>query len=92
MATFLTRVELHAADSGDYDRLHEEMAKRGFRRTLLGSDGKYYMLPTAEYESSGDYNVEAVRDSAQAAVQTTGRTGWVISVRYDLAAWFLPKL
>jgi hypothetical protein len=29
MAKFITRIELHNADSDDYEKLHEEMEKEG---------------------------------------------------------------
>ena len=53
MSQFTTRVELHDADSADYEELHEEMEKRGFTRTVTSSDGITYQLPTAEYNYEG---------------------------------------
>jgi hypothetical protein len=91
MATFLTRVELHGASGADYEQLHAEMAKLQFRRTVVADDGTTYQLPTAEYISNSELPIESVRDLAYVAVKATGRTGWVISVRYDVAAWILAK-
>jgi hypothetical protein len=38
MNRFTTRVELHYADEDEYETLHEEMQRRGFSRTILGTD------------------------------------------------------
>ena len=38
MANFLTRIELHDADSDDYTTLHAAMEAKGFRRTIIGGD------------------------------------------------------
>lgn len=48
MAKYTVRVELHDAEGNDYDKLHEEMKKRGFSR-ILKINGVRYHLPTAEY-------------------------------------------
>jgi len=52
MAAFTVRVELHKADSDDYDKLHEKMEADGFSRTVASDDGATYHLPTAEYSYS----------------------------------------
>ena len=91
MAMFLTRVELHSATGADYDRLHVEMAKQKFSRTIPADDGSRYQLPTAEYYSQGDLSVEAVRKLADVAIAATGKSAWVISVRWDMASWRLAK-
>jgi hypothetical protein len=89
MAKFLTRVELHGASGEDYETLHAEMAKLHFRRTIVAADGTVFALPTAEYQSISELPVENVRDLANLAVQATGKTGWIITVRYDVAGWQL---
>ncbi|EML2066018.1 type V toxin-antitoxin system endoribonuclease antitoxin GhoS [Enterobacter asburiae] len=48
MTSYTVRVELHGAESDEYEKLHEEMAKAGFEKVIL-IDGIYYELPTAEY-------------------------------------------
>ncbi|HAZ4812037.1 TPA: hypothetical protein J5T73_000193 [Enterobacter cloacae] len=48
MTNYTVRVELHDADSDDYDKLHDEMRKQGFsKRIKIGDDT--WELPTAEY-------------------------------------------
>lgn len=48
MTSYTVRVELHGAESDEYEKLHDEMAKEGFEKVILiGS--VYYKLPTAEY-------------------------------------------
>ena len=64
MSKFTTRVELHNADSDDYDTLHDEMKAEGFSRTIENSDGVSYHLPTAEYNYIGDATASDVRDKA----------------------------
>jgi len=49
MTNYTVRVELHDADDGDYDDLHDAMAKKGFVRWVKSSDGEKSQLPTAEY-------------------------------------------
>ncbi|MBS0971889.1 hypothetical protein [Serratia rubidaea] len=49
MASFTVRVELHRADSEDYENLHEKMGEKGYSREITGSNGKKYKLPDAEY-------------------------------------------
>lgn len=65
MASFTVRVELHRADADEYEMLHQEMAAKGFRRTISSGNGKRYKLPDAEYnytsgnESRNDVLVKA---------------------------------
>jgi len=49
MAQFIVRIELHGAKGEDYSKLHSAMGHHGFLRTLTGTDGIVYLLPTAEY-------------------------------------------
>ncbi len=89
MAKFVTRVELHGATYADYETLHTAMAAVGFRRSVLGTDGKWYQLPTAEYSIDTDNDLAWVRDAARRAANTTGRSSWVVSVKSDGMAWYL---
>jgi hypothetical protein len=71
MPQFITRIELHGARGEDYFRLHSVMESRGFSRKILGGDGMYYLLPTAEYIRSGSsLTPEKVRGDAQGAAST----------------------
>jgi hypothetical protein len=78
MASFLTRVELYGSPtSADYLKLHEEMEKRQFSRTIKGDDGKTYHLPTAEYHSySSTLDAAGVRNLAVDAAKAVGYVSW----------------
>ncbi|MVN76908.1 hypothetical protein GO988_11290 [Hymenobacter sp. HMF4947] len=66
----MTRVVLHRIDdSEDYTDLHSQMESRGFSRIIVGSDGRRYRLPPAEYVLVSDtLNRENVKKLAEAAV------------------------
>lgn len=91
MAQFITRVELHSARNElDYLRLHSEMSKEGFSRTILANDGKTYQLPTAEYNYIGNKTRSQVLDSAKRAANATGHSSWIlvteaVGCNFDLA-------
>lgn len=85
--TYLVRVELHDASRADYEALHAAMAARGFARTIRGSDGVVYHLPTAEYMVDTVAGGEQVRSTADSAAATTGKKHGVIVVRWDWAWW-----
>ena len=74
MASFTTRVELHNADSEDYDKLHEYMEKEGFSRKITSSDEITYQLPTAEYNYLGEINISDLLDKAEVAAKKTKKT------------------
>jgi hypothetical protein len=54
MPQFITRVELHGARREDYTRLHAAMESRGFSREIMAENRTIYILPTAEYNRTGD--------------------------------------
>ncbi|OWO82435.1 DUF2622 domain-containing protein [Photorhabdus luminescens] len=65
MANFTVRVELHNANSSDYENLHEKMESAGFERTITSESGKVYHLPDAEYSISSNKSIEEVRNLAR---------------------------
>lgn len=71
MAWFMTRVELHLGDSGDYEELHAAMASKGFSRILVGDNGAAYKLPTAEYFYDGEEARKHVLVLAKEAAEST---------------------
>lgn len=74
MAKFTTRVELHKANSDDYDTLHEEMENEGFTRTITDTDtNEEFHLPEAEYNYEGNTTKGDVLDKAKKAADNTGR-------------------
>jgi hypothetical protein len=78
MTSFMTRVELHSAESSDYTNLHAEMTKRGFSQKIKSDDGIVYHLPTAEYEYIEDVKRQVVLDKAKAAVVAIKKSGGII--------------
>ncbi|MCM2547628.1 hypothetical protein [Burkholderia glumae] len=69
MPKFTTRVVLHDIDQKShpsYTKLHAEMEKEGFTRTIFG-DGKDWHLPPAEYNYEGSITRAALLKKAQAA-------------------------
>ena len=86
MSHFTTRVELHkASTSEDYTKLHAEMEKEGFWRTIkLEGETTTYHLPTAEYNySSNDKTTEQVLELAKKAATRTGKTFMVLVTKSD---------
>jgi hypothetical protein len=77
MASFTTRIELDDVKLGDYYTLDDEMHRRGFTRTIKGSDAVYKM-PEATYNFVGDIAEQAVYDKAVQAVAALGRTGGIV--------------
>lgn len=91
-----TRVELHGAvSSADYEALHTAMASQGFSRTIRGSDGFRYQLPTAMYYflCPDHLSIENVRDNASAAASSVWKQGHEVFVTLGPSAWRgLPKV
>lgn len=85
MKKFTTRVELHKANSEDYDTLHTEMMKEGFSTTIqFENDDNIYQLPTAEYNRAGEnLTSQNVLDSAKRAAAKTNKTFSVLVTKAD---------
>lgn len=50
MTDFFIRVELHGANSEDYEKLHAQMESHGFSQTYAEKNStRVFQLPTAEY-------------------------------------------
>jgi hypothetical protein len=98
MADFTVRIELHGAVAGDYDTLHEQMERGGFRRYIAGasSDGGtgIWQLPTAEYDFSSSSSAAAVRDYAKGIADTVRNGAWCLVTQVDgtQRAWFTKKI
>jgi hypothetical protein len=86
MPKFTVRVELHYADDDDYERLHSAMERVGFSRTITGSDGTEYSLPTAEYNTDGT-DADAVLDLAKRAADSTGKRFAVLVTESQRRRW-----
>ena len=96
--TIITRVELHkdtartkphSSDAAEYDLLHEEMHKLGYRRCFTGGDDKLRKLPPGEYRiretaDSGDAARTAAMDKAKkAATKATSAERFSLLVNGD---------
>ncbi|WP_175878885.1 hypothetical protein [Burkholderia sp. BCC0097] len=77
MAEFFTRVELHDEQKGDYDKLHAQMAIRGFARTVT-VNGIECHLPDATYVISGVGTAQGVNELALEAVNAIGRAAGIV--------------
>lgn len=76
----MTRIELHDADSDDYEILHAAMEAEGFERTITSYDGVTYHLPTAEYYRETNLTRQEVLDAAKhAATETDRKFGAVVT-------------
>ncbi|MFL9483799.1 hypothetical protein ACI6Q2_13560 [Chitinophagaceae bacterium LWZ2-11] len=98
MATYMTRIELHKKDNKtvsaeDYETLHTEMRKKGFKTTIKGVTGKTYHLLTAEYQISTENDLEKVLNDAGEAANNTKKASQnienysVFSCDYSSAMW-----
>ncbi|GBR35570.1 type V toxin-antitoxin system endoribonuclease antitoxin GhoS [Gluconobacter kondonii] len=87
MPRFTVRVELHNAQPQDYELLHEEMLKFHFKRTIEGTDGTIYKLPTAEYNIISADTGEEVRSNAFQATKNIGKYASVLVTKSDGIFW-----
>src|SRR5688572_27684813 len=75
MAKYITRIELHKAENHtvtaqDYDTLHGEMKKKGFKRTIVSDDRRAFKLLDGEYRrTTTASNLDQVLLDAKAAAQ-----------------------
>jgi hypothetical protein len=95
MAKFMTRIELHDADSNDYETLHLEMQKKGFDKTIKDNVNKEYHLPNGEYYFNKPIQVhltkddyEIVLEKAISAAEKTKKEFSIITSRTDVINWY----
>jgi hypothetical protein len=91
MAWYLIRVELHDADSDDYDILHQAMKDAGFLTKIDDDNGIWYKLPTAEYYISSALNVDAIWAKATEVAETAEKSFWLIVLLFNQARFTLDK-
>ncbi|WP_025123842.1 MULTISPECIES: hypothetical protein [unclassified Serratia (in: enterobacteria)] len=87
MTSFTVRVELHNADSEDYEDLHKKMKAIGFNRTIQSGDGIRYQLPDAEYDYSGNVSRSAVLDKAYDAAKSVKKNPAVLVTESAGRTW-----
>lgn len=66
MASFTIRVELHNADSEDYDKLEKLLAAYLITDVIAADDGTLYRLPPAEYNYQGEKGRNEVMETVKA--------------------------
>lgn len=87
MANFNIRVVLHDnATWQDYTNLASNMAARGMIDIIVGSDGRHFKLPPAEYTHTGNATTEQVRAAAAEAAAKTGKR-YAVRVTQGDSAW-----
>jgi len=87
MPKFTVRVELHNAEPQDYELLHQEMFKFHFKRTIEGTNGKIYKLPTAEYNIINADTGENIRSNALQAAKNIGKDASILVTPSDGRYW-----
>lgn len=91
MAKFTVRVEMHNADSEDYDKLHKKMEAKGYSREI-SSNGKTFQLPSAEYICEKNLEVTAVRDEVKDIAKTVKPSPNILVTKSDGRAWNLDQV
>src|SRR4051812_43865781 len=90
MARFTTRVELHEVSSNqkpDYEKLHEEMAKQKFTRTITTDKNTKVQMPEAEYNKEGSYTLEQVLASAKVAAANVTKDFSILVTESNGRTW-----
>ncbi|ENG0954564.1 hypothetical protein ABSL26_004412 [Yersinia enterocolitica] len=90
MADFTIRVELHDADSDDYETLHEKMNAKGYKKEI-STEGKTYKLPTAEYVCSKDLSTSEIRDDVLRIANSVKPKSDVLVTKSAGRAWSLNR-
>ena len=90
MSDFTIRVELHNADSDDYEALHEKMNAKGYKKEIT-TDGKTYKWPTAEYVCSKDLSASEIRDDVLRIANSIKPKSDVLVTKSNGRAWSLSK-
>ncbi len=90
MARFITRVELHGIrhDAAEYTKLHAEMEKRGFSRTIRSSEPKTYKLPPAEYFLDANWTSQQVLDAAKQGAAAVVKDYSVLVTESNGSTWY----
>ncbi len=87
---YIARITIHNGTFQDYEALHKQMLRVGFKRYITSGTGQHYALPDATYEAESTADLNAVhvaaRNAAIAAVP--GRQEpQVLVVKYEVAQW-----
>lgn len=92
MSTYLARVELHGAQSDDYEPLHQYMRSIGFERTMPHGDGSLNQLPDGTYISGSGGDLTKIREQISSyADHLTVRRASVFVCQFDQCSWYLYR-
>ncbi|EOC9629683.1 hypothetical protein [Enterobacter ludwigii] len=91
MSNFTIRVELHNADSDDYDVLHKNMEAKGYSREIT-ANGKTYQLPSAEYVCTKNLTATEIRDEVLNIAKKVKPSPDVLVTKSDGRAWCLSQV
>ncbi|NHB94775.1 type V toxin-antitoxin system endoribonuclease antitoxin GhoS [Photorhabdus cinerea] len=87
MANFIVRIELHDADSDDYDSLHKKMEAKGFSKTITSDEGITYKLPDAEYEYESNETASDVLQKAYSIAESVRKKPSVLVTESEVIHW-----
>ncbi|HYR58336.1 MAG TPA: hypothetical protein VEO95_06900 [Chthoniobacteraceae bacterium] len=87
MAKFITRIELHDADEGDYDTLNFGMEVEGFSLAITSSNSNTYYLPRGEFYREDNSTLEQVLQAAKSAAAKTNKEFAVIVSEMAGCTW-----
>lgn len=91
MARYIVRVELHGADSEDYDSLHEKMNGKGYSREIRDGKGAWFHLPTAEYTIVKTSTALNIRKEVCAIAGSVKTKYYVLVSEAANTSWWLAK-
>jgi hypothetical protein len=88
MAKFTTRVQLKSPSSDAYQRLNVEMQSCGFSRMIESGDGRFYVMPEAEYDFLGEVERKDVLERAKSAVSKAGVVASILVTESKGRIWY----
>ncbi|MGP9666328.1 hypothetical protein ACT3TY_17120 [Halomonas sp. AOP22-C1-8] len=67
MASFTVRMVLKGGEWDDYEKLYDNMRRKGFTKTIFNGNGEEFQLPDGEYNYIGESTRVEVLDKAKQA-------------------------
>ena len=80
MQQYFVHIELEAASPSDYLRLNQEMANRGFLKTIVSDTGERFILPNGTYRIHSVSGKVSVMTGAKAAASSTGKVNYILVI------------
>jgi len=71
-------VELHSDLYSDFEVLHLAMSRRGFKKSIISSNGRVYSLPRAEYDILTEKDKSQVLEETKDAVGVTNKSAEIL--------------